>query len=545
MTWYSTIANAAAAVSNNVQGKVLWTRTTVNYTSGDPSYIYTAGYIGTDGAKGDKGDTGDIPSAGIKRSQQIFINYTTSTPSTPTSNGTAYWVTSTNASNGYWRTTRPDYNSSYPVTWTAYQTETYGGTVSTSTPYRDENMAAIMDGNYIRAGIINAARIDTGSLTASDYVSLTGDFVLNPKYSGYTSGYLGYNLVQSALGFGPVYGPALRSGTNKAGIAIGGGSSSSDSEQGYVYIWGNAGIRFNNEISVPSSYPNVIVYDASGATTATCIFPGSGGDQYVITNKNYSNYITTSGSITQTQFNSLLASATFPNNATNITSSNVSSYAIPALSSGVTNITSSNLGSNLTSTMIGNKLPSNVITTSNISSYAIPALASGVTNITSSNVSSYAIPALASDVTNITSSNVTTYITGHGTTGKLLWTNSSPTSAFTTTYITMSSVQYNYYDILLVELCSHTSYTGVTGMVQVSNVQDNVFYGFVPYYSTNSVVEAAIRKFTIGKNGTQLRLTVGGGAYWSGYSCVGSQNNYAIPLKIYGLRVRNAGGTLS
>lgn len=42
-----------------VQGQYLWTKTVINYTSGNPSISYSTSYHATDGQKGDKGDTGD------------------------------------------------------------------------------------------------------------------------------------------------------------------------------------------------------------------------------------------------------------------------------------------------------------------------------------------------------------------------------------------------------------------------------------------------------------------------------------------------------
>ena len=50
--WSSTIPSVAA-------GSYLWTKTTINYTSGDPSISYSVAKQGTTGAKGDKGDKGD------------------------------------------------------------------------------------------------------------------------------------------------------------------------------------------------------------------------------------------------------------------------------------------------------------------------------------------------------------------------------------------------------------------------------------------------------------------------------------------------------
>lgn len=50
-TWSTTIPSVA-------NGSYLWTRTTITYTSGNPSKSYSVARMGVNGAKGDKGDTG-------------------------------------------------------------------------------------------------------------------------------------------------------------------------------------------------------------------------------------------------------------------------------------------------------------------------------------------------------------------------------------------------------------------------------------------------------------------------------------------------------
>ena len=50
-TWSTSIPSVSA-------GEYLWTRTTIEYTSGNPSISYSVGMMGATGAKGDKGDTG-------------------------------------------------------------------------------------------------------------------------------------------------------------------------------------------------------------------------------------------------------------------------------------------------------------------------------------------------------------------------------------------------------------------------------------------------------------------------------------------------------
>lgn len=63
-TWVTTIPAVAA-------GSYLWTKTTTNYTSGDPTIGYSVARMGVNGAKGDKGDTGPQGPQGIQGPQGV------------------------------------------------------------------------------------------------------------------------------------------------------------------------------------------------------------------------------------------------------------------------------------------------------------------------------------------------------------------------------------------------------------------------------------------------------------------------------------------
>lgn len=56
-TWSATIPSVA-------QGSYLWTKTTTNYTSGNPTVGYSVARMGVNGAKGDKGETGQTGAQG-------------------------------------------------------------------------------------------------------------------------------------------------------------------------------------------------------------------------------------------------------------------------------------------------------------------------------------------------------------------------------------------------------------------------------------------------------------------------------------------------
>lgn len=105
-TWSGTIPSVGA-------GEYLWTKTVIEYTSGDPSTSYSVGMMGATGGKGDKGDTGD---AG-KGISSTTIEYQKSTSGTTVPSGT--WLTSipaVGASEYLWTRTTITYTSGNPST---------------------------------------------------------------------------------------------------------------------------------------------------------------------------------------------------------------------------------------------------------------------------------------------------------------------------------------------------------------------------------------------------------------------------------------------
>lgn len=105
-SWSTTIPVVAAS-------EYLWTRTTINYTTGNPSVSYSVGMMGATGAKGDKGDTG---SAG-KGIVSTTITYQKSNSGTTVPTGT--WSSSipnVGASEYLWTKTVITYTSGDPST---------------------------------------------------------------------------------------------------------------------------------------------------------------------------------------------------------------------------------------------------------------------------------------------------------------------------------------------------------------------------------------------------------------------------------------------
>lgn len=100
------------------------------------------------------------------REQRIYISKASGTSSVP-----AYlvWVTNTAGVQNTWTTTRPVYNTTYPVLFTAVQRQTVnesGGTSCTCTQPVIDQTTTVIDGGHITTGSIDAGRITTGQMSA-------------------------------------------------------------------------------------------------------------------------------------------------------------------------------------------------------------------------------------------------------------------------------------------------------------------------------------------------------------------------------------------
>lgn len=116
--WSTTIPSVAA-------GSYLWTKTTTNYTSGNPTIGYSVARMGVNGAKGDKGATGPQGPQGLKGEkgatgdrgpQGVKGNDGKGIKST----SVAYqiWSDGTTTPNGTWSSTPPKTTADKPYLWT-------------------------------------------------------------------------------------------------------------------------------------------------------------------------------------------------------------------------------------------------------------------------------------------------------------------------------------------------------------------------------------------------------------------------------------------
>ncbi len=127
------------------------------------------------------------------KEQTIYISKASGTSSV---SANTTWVTDTTGNQNTWTTTRPVYNSSYPVLFVATQRQSVaqssGTTCTCTTPVKDQT-TTVIDGGHITTGTIdasvvnvtniNADNIETGTLTG---VTISGNTISGNTISGGT-----------------------------------------------------------------------------------------------------------------------------------------------------------------------------------------------------------------------------------------------------------------------------------------------------------------------------------------------------------------------
>lgn len=146
-------ANAKADIPTNISEL---TNDSGYQTSSDVSTAITNGVSG----KADKTDA-------ASEEQYIYISKASGTSSV---SGTTTWVNSSDDLQNTWTTKRPTYNTSYPVLFIAKQKKTVSGTVTCTTPIKDDT-TTIIDGGHITTGTIDASRVNVSNLTVGSFGS--------------------------------------------------------------------------------------------------------------------------------------------------------------------------------------------------------------------------------------------------------------------------------------------------------------------------------------------------------------------------------------
>lgn len=101
-------------------------------------------------------------------SEEQYI-YRSAASGTTSMAATTTWVeapaSATASTQNAWTTKRPEYSTDYPVLWVAKQTKRLDGTVTCTTPVKDDT-TTVIDGGHITTGTIDAARITSTVVNA-------------------------------------------------------------------------------------------------------------------------------------------------------------------------------------------------------------------------------------------------------------------------------------------------------------------------------------------------------------------------------------------
>lgn len=107
---------------------------------------------------------------GANRREQLI--YKSAASGTSSMAAPTAWVTATGDTQNAWTTKRPTYSSSYPVLFVATQRQTVGGTVTCTTPLKDDT-TTVIDGGHITTGTIDASQATITNINASNIKSGT------------------------------------------------------------------------------------------------------------------------------------------------------------------------------------------------------------------------------------------------------------------------------------------------------------------------------------------------------------------------------------
>lgn len=99
--------------------------------------------------------------------QLIYISKASGTLSV---DGTTTWITENGDVQNTWSTKRPTYNTDYPVLFIAKQRKTVSGTVTCTTPTKDDT-TTVIDGGHITTGTIDASVVNVTNINASNIIN--------------------------------------------------------------------------------------------------------------------------------------------------------------------------------------------------------------------------------------------------------------------------------------------------------------------------------------------------------------------------------------
>lgn len=154
----------------NIQGKI-------TITSGSNVYTKTEADAAYDAKGAASAVQTNIEGVAVQEEQYIYISKASGTASV---SGTTTWITEAGDKQNTWSTKRPTYNSSYPVLFVAKQKKVVSGTVTCTTPVKDDT-TTIIDGGHITTGTIDASKATIKNISASMFTSSEQEKILNSK----------------------------------------------------------------------------------------------------------------------------------------------------------------------------------------------------------------------------------------------------------------------------------------------------------------------------------------------------------------------------
>lgn len=227
--------------------------------------------------------------------QLIYISKASGTTSV---SANTTWVTNTADTQNTWTLKRPTYAAAYPVLFVATQRKTVGGTVTCTTPMKDDT-TTVIDGGHITTGTIDASQVTVSNINAGYITTGTIKDAANKNSWDLTTG--AFSITDGSLSITTSSGTddkiKLKYGTfslsispyNIIGTSSQGEHYNADTINGYLTLGGNG---TSGRLQIKNSSSNVQAsLDSSGVVSGNIFRTGniSGPGQIYIYNETQSN----------------------------------------------------------------------------------------------------------------------------------------------------------------------------------------------------------------------------------------------------------------
>lgn len=146
-----------------------------NWAKGDVVNVYVLADRTTDASTSAHGSVisaikSPSGTAAFNASEETQYIYISKASGTNTVAANTTWVTTAVDSQNAWTTKRPTYSKSYPVLFVARQSKNVAGTVTCTTPVKDDT-TTVIDGGHITTGTIDASVVTVTNINASNIKS--------------------------------------------------------------------------------------------------------------------------------------------------------------------------------------------------------------------------------------------------------------------------------------------------------------------------------------------------------------------------------------